>query len=109
MTSSLNALLQLDLGLTPCEAAIVERLERVSGWLPTETLNVATAAFRSFDDGWRIRSADTVKVHVWAIRAKTGRDDFVLGHWQHGFTLGASGVRTVRRLRGVLDGLRAAS
>jgi hypothetical protein len=109
VTSPLSALLQIELGLTPCEAAIIERLERCAGWLPTATLNVATAPFRSFDDGWRIREADTVKVHVWAIRRKTGRDDFILGHWQRGFTLGASGVTTVRRLRKTLDGLAVAS
>ena len=109
MTSPLSALLQLELGLTPCEAAIVERLERVQGWLPTETLNLATAPFRSFDDGWRIRDTNTVKTHVWAIREKTGRWDFVLGHWQYGFTLGASGVVAVRRLRKTLGELRVAS
>lgn len=89
------------LGLTPSEASIVARLWRARcAWVPTPELNRATAdASRKFDHAADLRSDDTVKVHVWSIRQKT-QQDFVLGHTQHGWTLGETGVWACKRIIG---------
>lgn len=85
------------LGLTRSEAVIVARLAAAGGrWVETGLLNATTADLRSFNDGWRKRCDSTIKVHVFFIRKKLGAD-FILGHQQYGFTLGAPGVLGVRR------------
>lgn len=88
----------LSFGLTPSCAAIVERLARSpSTWVATEQLNHSTAtASRMYDHAAKLRGSDTVKVHVHAIRQKLG-DDFILGHCQYGFALGAPGILACKR------------
>lgn len=101
MSGSMADVLGSALGLTPAEAAIVARLWRARcAWVPTPELNRATAeASRKFDHAADLRSGDTIKVHVWAIRQKT-QQDFILGHCQHGWTLGETGVRACKRIIG---------
>lgn len=87
------------LDLTPAQAAIVARLWLAGGaWVSTRDLNILTAdASRMFDHAANLRADATIKTHVCHIRQKLGAD-FILGHSQYGFTLGALGVSTCKRI-----------
>lgn len=92
-------LLSVGLGLTSSQAAIIARLWRAqSAWISSQDISESTAsASRMYDHAAKLRGPETVKVHVCHIRKKLG-DDFVLGHSHYGFTLGALGILTCKRL-----------
>lgn len=73
-----------------CAAVVARLLATPSGPVPGPVLNAATAPWsRLFDHGRRLRNAETVKVLVWSIRERLGRD-FILTERGEGYVLSPS-------------------
>lgn len=87
------------LNLSPCQAAIVERLYRAGNrWVSVYKLNDDTAAASaSYDHAAEPRTKNCVRVHIHYLRKKLGAE-FIIGHVGYGYTLGASGVMTCKRI-----------
>jgi len=86
------------LGLSPCEAAILDVLRRAgSSWVSRDRLNNHTAsASRQFDHAADVRRPGAVCVQIHSIRKKLG-EEAILSAWGRGYTLGAPGVLACRR------------
>lgn len=97
MSATALRAVQAALNLTSAQAQIVVTLLLEPAWVTTCKLQAVAVAHRP---GRPL----AIQQSVDAIRLKSGAQDFILGHAEHGWTLGAPGVRRVRAIMGAGDG-----